>query len=114
MNQKCYGYSSQPPVIHQVLYCTIHRKSGLKHSIKKVIVIHDSDARSSCKVIAALITPIYAIVLSLGRSYGGAMEQTHERNIFYYILFRKFAGGGVGFAKLLMQSRLSTGAQTTP
>ena len=85
---KCYSWTTTAMAtplnscdVHQVLFCTIHRKYELKF-LKIVIAIHDLDARSSRKVVAALITSNKVIMLSLGNCRGGDAKQTDERHLF--------------------------------
>ena len=71
--------------VHQVVFWTIHRKSEVMF-LQNLIDIHDLDAQSSCKVVAAPITPYYDIVLRLGNSSGGPrIKRTNESFFWHYI-----------------------------
>ena len=56
--------------VRPVLLRTVHGPSRLKNCIETYRNLYDSGAQSSCKVIAALITPEYALVLRSGDSRG--------------------------------------------
>ena len=54
--------------------------------LQNLIDIHDLDAQSSCKVVAAPITPYYDIVLRLGNSSGGPRIKRTNESFFDIIL----------------------------